>query len=133
MTVAEHNDVFPASVLMEILSANPEELKEDTLINYLQANELLPDYAISILQQVATGTSYRTVMQQQMAEYRHEYTEAAYDIIRSILNDSIVNYTALRSIGIANLVNIFNPELILIGGGLAAATQIGRASCRERV
>ena len=63
MTVAEHNDVFPASVLMEILSANPEELKEDTLINYLQANELLPDYAISILQQVATGTSYRTVMQ----------------------------------------------------------------------
>ena len=96
MTVAEHNDVFPASVLMEILSANPEELKEDTLINYLQANELLPDYAISILQQVATGTSYRTVMQQQMAEYRHEYTEAAYDIIRNILNDSIVNYSTVR-------------------------------------
>ncbi len=129
MTVAEHNDVFPASVLMEILSANPEELKEDTLINYLQANELLPDYAISILQQVATGTSYRTVMQQQMAEYRHEYTEAAYDIIRSILNDSIVNYTALRG-WLGNLEDINADRAIIAtymeeGDSISAFTLAG--------
>jgi len=129
MTVAEHNDVFPASVLMEILSANPEELKEDTLINYLQANELLPDYAISILQQVATGTSYRTVMQQQMAEYRHEYTEAVYDIIRSILNDSIVNYTALRG-WLGNLEDINADHAIIAtymeeGDSISAFTLAG--------
>lgn len=129
MTVAEHNDVFPTSVLMEILSANPEELKEDTLINYLQANELLPDYAISILQQVATGTSYRTVMQQQMAEYRHEYTEAVYDIIRSILNDSIVNYTALRG-WLGNLEDINADHAIIAtymeeGDSISAFTLAG--------
>lgn len=129
MTIAEHNDVFPASVLMEILSANPEELKEDTLINYLQANELLPDYAISILQQVATGTSYRTVMQQQMAEYRHEYTEAVYDIIRSILNDSIVNYAALRG-WLGNLEDINADHAIIAtymeeGDSISAFTLVG--------
>ena len=129
MTVAEHNDVFPTSVLMEILSANPEELKEDTLINYLQANELLPDYAISILQQVATSTSYRTVMQQQMAEYRHEYTEAVYDIIRSILNDSIVNYTALRG-WLGNLEDINADHAIIAtymeeGDSISAFTLAG--------
>lgn len=129
MTVAEHNDVFPASVLMEILSANPEELKEDTLINYMQANELLPDYAIGILQQVATGTSYRTVMQQQMAEYRHEYTEAAYDIIRSILNESIVNYSTLRE-WLGNLEDINADHAIIAtymeeGDSISAFTLAG--------
>ena len=33
-------------------------------------------------------------------------------------------FNTYLSIGIANLVNIFNPELILIGGGLAAAKNI---------
>ena len=129
MTVAERNDVFPVSVLTEILSANPDELKEDTLIDFLQYNELLPEYAISMLQQVATGTSYRTVMQQQMAEYKHEYTEAAYDIIRSILNDSIVNYSALRG-WLSNLEDVNADRAIIAtymeeGDSISAFTLAG--------
>ncbi|MCR5646636.1 MAG: right-handed parallel beta-helix repeat-containing protein [Bacteroidales bacterium] len=96
ITTAERNDIFTIPVLMEILSANPEELKEDTLINYLETKELLPDYAVSILQQVAFGTSYRTAMQQQMGYYRHKFTEAALNIIRSLLSYSVVDYTTLR-------------------------------------
>lgn len=95
-TVANKNDVFPQSVLFEILASNIDELKNDSLIEYLQnMNNPLPNYMISLLHQLANGVTDRTAMESQLARYSQEYRQAAGDIIRSILNDTIIDKTAL--------------------------------------
>lgn len=94
---ADKTDVFTESVLFDILAANPDELKKDTLISYLEnKEEPLPDYMIDLLKQLAEGTTYKTALQQQMASYKHNYTRAAQDIIRSIQSDTVTNNTELR-------------------------------------
>ncbi len=95
---ADKTDVFTESALFDILAANPDELKKDTLISYLEnKEEPLPDYMIDLLEQLAEGTTYKTALQEQMSEYKHNYTRAALDIVRSILNDTIMNDTLLRN------------------------------------
>ncbi len=89
---ADRDDVLPVSVLFEILLSNPDELKNDELIDYMaNKNTPLPDYMIDILHEVASGTSARTVLLSNMARYNHEAHKAAGDIIRSIMNDSIID------------------------------------------
>ena len=89
---ADRDDVLPVSVLFEILLSNPDELKNDELIDYMaNKNTPLPDYMIDILHEVASGTSARTVLLSNMARYSHEAQKAAGDIIRSIMNDSIID------------------------------------------
>ncbi|MDD3132741.1 MAG: T9SS type A sorting domain-containing protein, partial [Bacteroidales bacterium] len=95
---ADKTDVLPDNVIFEIMAANPDELKKEELIRYLEdkANPL-PEYMVSILHQVAEGTTYKTVLEQEMAHYNQMKTRAAYDIIRSNLNDSVTNITELRN------------------------------------
>ena len=96
--VADKTDVFTESALFDILAANPDELKKDTLISYLEnKEEPLPEYMIDILRQLANGITYKTVLQQEMARYNHNYTRAANEIIRSNLNDTVSNYNELRN------------------------------------
>ena len=98
METSDRTDVFPDEVLLDILSANPDELKKDTLIRYLENKEdPLPDYMIEILEQVAQGITYKTVLQNQLAMYNRGKSKASYDIIRSILADTIINMTDLRN------------------------------------
>ena len=93
---ADRNDIFPQSVLFEILSSNLDELKNDTLISYLQNMENpLPDYMISMLRQISNGVTSRTVMESQMAKYCQKFRQAAGDIIRSILSDKYFDKTDL--------------------------------------
>ena len=95
---ANKSDVLPESVIFEIMAANPDELKKEELIKYLEEKDNpLPNYMISILKQVATGTTYKTVLEQQMAHYNQVKTLAAYDIVRSILNDSVTDFNELRN------------------------------------
>jgi hypothetical protein len=95
---ADKTDVLPESVLFEILSANPDELRKETLIEYLENKEQpLPEYMISILKQLAGGITYKTVLKQDMAKYEAEKVKAANDLIRSCLNDSYMDYNYLRS------------------------------------
>ncbi|HAL64645.1 MAG TPA: hypothetical protein DCP10_03625 [Bacteroidales bacterium] len=95
---ADKTDVFTESALFDILAANPDELKKDTLISYLEnKEEPLPEYMIDLLKQLAEGTTYKTALQQQMAGYKHAYTRAAHDIIRSNLNDTVVDNVELRN------------------------------------
>lgn len=96
--VADKSDVFPESVIFEILAANPDELKKDALLEYLEEKENpLPAYMIDILRQVAEGVTYKTVLQQQMAKHNRIKTSAANDMIRSYLNDTIVYLDELRN------------------------------------
>ncbi len=95
---ADKTEVFTESALFDILAANPDELKKDTLLSYLEnKEEPLPAYMIDLLKQLAGGTTYKTALHQQMAEYSHNYSRAAHDIIRSILNDTITDNVELRN------------------------------------
>jgi len=94
---ADKTDVLPDGVLFEILSANPDELRNTDLIEYLEnKEEPLPDYMISILQQMAGGITAKTVIKMEMGRSFTAKTMAAYDIIRSILNDSTYDAADLR-------------------------------------
>jgi len=95
--VADKTSVFTESAIFDILAANPDELKKEDLLKYLEDKENpLPDYMIEILRQLATGETYKTVLEKQMAMYNREKSRAAKDMIRSYLNDTILDYTALR-------------------------------------
>jgi hypothetical protein len=94
---SDRTDVFNDAALFDILAANPDELKKDELINYLeQKEEPLPDYMVNILKQVAIGTTYKTVLEQQMSLYNRNKTRAAHNMIRHIVHDSIVDNNLLR-------------------------------------
>ncbi len=95
---ADKTDVLPESIIFEIMAANPDELKKEELIKYLQDKDNpLPGYMIDILKQVAMGTTYKTVLQRQMAYFNQVKTMAANDIIRSLLNDTILDINELRN------------------------------------
>lgn len=95
---ADKTDVLPESIIFEVMAANPDELKKEELIKYLEDKENpLPAYMIDILKQVANGTTYKTVLQRQMAHYNQKKTRAAHDIVRSILNDTITDFAELRN------------------------------------
>lgn len=95
---ADKTDVLNESALFDILAANPDELKKDTLISYLEnKEEPLPGYMISILKQLANGTTYKTVLQHDMGMHAQRYSKCAYDIIRSNLNESCRNRADLRN------------------------------------
>lgn len=94
---SDRDDVFTESVLFEILLSNPEELKKNSLMDYLRNKpNPLPPYMMNILDQVANGATARTVLQNRMAAYRSAYSRAAGDIIRGILNDTVLDITELR-------------------------------------
>jgi len=105
--VSDRDDVFTESVLFEILLSNPDELKKDSLMYHLRnKTNPLPQYMMNILDQVANGTTARTVMQNRMAAYRGEYTRAAGDIIRSLVNDTVLDITELRG-WLANMKDFY--------------------------
>jgi hypothetical protein len=95
---ADRTDVLPESVIFEVMAANPDELKKEELIKYLEDKDNpLPEYMIDILKQVALGSSYKTVLLRQMAHYGQLKTRAAHNIIRSLLNDTIADNNELRN------------------------------------
>ncbi|MDP2423260.1 MAG: T9SS type A sorting domain-containing protein [Bacteroidales bacterium] len=96
--VSAKTDVFPTSVIFEVLASNPDELKKNDLIEYLEDKQNpLPSYMVDILRQVAEGTTYKTVLQQQLAKHNRDKTRAANDMIRSCLNEEVVDYNFLRN------------------------------------
>jgi hypothetical protein len=90
--------VFPESVLFEILSANPDELKNGDMISFLENKEQpLPEYMINLLKQIAGGVTYKTILKRQLADFHAKKSKAAQDIIRSILSDSVMNMQLYRN------------------------------------
>lgn len=117
IAAADKTDVLPESILFEILLANPDELRKEELINYLENKEHpLPAYMISILRQLAGGVTYKTILQQDMAKYFAGKTQAAYMLIRSCLNDTVSDYDYLRT-WLANLDNL-NADMQIVASYL---------------
>ena len=101
---ADRDDVFTESILFEILASNPDELRKGDIIKYVEDKEHpLPEYMVDILRQLSTGTTTnKTLLLNSMASSRHDYRQAAADMVRSILADSIVDMAELRG-WLANL------------------------------
>ncbi len=96
--VADKTDVFTESVIFDILAANPDELKREELLKYLEEKENpLPGYMIDILRQLATGTTYKTVLHLELSKHNRAKTRAAHDMIRSYLNDTVPDMVQLRN------------------------------------
>jgi hypothetical protein len=118
MAAADKTDVLPESILFEILSANPDELRKEELISHLEnKDQPLPAYMISILRQLAGGVTYKTILQQDMARYFAGKTQAAYMLIRSCLNDTVSDYDYLRT-WLNNLDNL-NADMQIVAAYLA--------------
>lgn len=91
-TTADRTDVFPESVIFEILAANPDELGKEELLSYLENKEdPLPQYMVDILRQMDGEITYKTILQQEMAKHKRIKFLAAYDLIRSNLNQEEVD------------------------------------------
>lgn len=95
---ADRDDVFPEMAQFEILAANPDELKKDTLIRYLENKDNpLPPHMTDLLRVLAEGTTDRTVLMAQMGRMGRDFSLAAADIVRSNLNDSLADPDELRT------------------------------------
>ena len=97
-TAADKYDVLPDPILFQILSANPDELRNKELLNYLsERNPPFPDYMINLLTALASDSTYKTILQRQLAAYQAQRTFDAFSIIRDLVQDSITNMTTLRN------------------------------------
>lgn len=96
--MTDRTDVFSDATIFEILSANPDELRNENLMTYLEEKQNpLPDYMITILKEVASGTSYRTVLESEITKYERIRNSTAQDILRSYLNEEECNYQQIRN------------------------------------
>ena len=112
-TASRRDDVFSSSVLFEILSANPDELKKDTLISYLENKDNpMPQYMTDLLREMANGSTARTALESQMAKSEREYLIAAGDIVRSNLNSEESDHEQLRT-WLANMNDMLSDRLIV--------------------
>lgn len=94
--VADRTDVFPESVQFEIFAANPDEMNYDFL-TYLETKaQPMPQYMVDMLRQISYGSSYKTVLNSQLTTYYSKAIQAAQDLIRSELFDSIPDMNEVR-------------------------------------
>ena len=113
MEASDRTDVLPESVLFEILSANPDELRKTDLMDHLENKQQpLPNYMINILKQMATGVSAKTALIGQKAQAFTTKTKAAQSMIRSIKNEDQLNIQALRN-WLGNMENIAADKQII--------------------
>jgi hypothetical protein len=96
-TAADKTEVLPESVLFEILSANPDELRKADLMDHLENKEQpLPDYMMDILRQVAAGQTAKTVLQNQMSFYHRDKSRLAHQMLVALHYDEMFDYNTYR-------------------------------------
>ncbi len=94
----DRKDILPPTAIFDILKANPDELKTDTLFNYIKAQgNILPDYMLAILRNVANGVTYKTALIKQMRQAKGDYTRICRRIINSIIADEMGTEAQLRA------------------------------------
>jgi hypothetical protein len=103
---ADKYDVLPDAILFEILSANPDELRNEELLTHLaKRTPPFPDYMIELLKTVASGSSYKTTLQKQLSSFNANKTKAVYALLRDMLIDTVPELTNVRN-WLDNLQNI---------------------------
>jgi len=94
---AEQTTIIPETELFDILAANPDELRNKRLIDYLEQKENpLPRYMIDLLKQVALGSSAKTVLIDQMNDFNVQRVHAVQKLLRSALNDTTFDILYIR-------------------------------------
>ena len=95
---ADRTDVLPESIIFEVLSTNPDELKNNELMEYLQTKaEPLPEYMMEVLESLKGNITYKTILQSQMAHNSLEQAKAERALLHNIVHDSISNMQVLRT------------------------------------
>jgi hypothetical protein len=98
ITTADKTDVFPQSVIFEILAANPDELRNEDLMQYLEDKENpLPQYMIDILQQLTGSVTYKTVLKSQMSHHNSLKNHAYKVLLQDMLSDSTSSPSDIRA------------------------------------
>lgn len=94
---ANKTEVLPNSVLLDILAANPDELKKNDFIRFLEnKEEPLPAYMIEILEDLSSGTTYKTALLRQMALQKRTQVVAAKKILNSYINQDEHDLEAIK-------------------------------------
>ncbi|MDD4604547.1 MAG: T9SS type A sorting domain-containing protein [Bacteroidales bacterium] len=105
-TASDKFDVLPDAILLEILSANPDELRDEDLLTYLaNRNPPFPNYMIELLRAIASDTTYKTTLQKQLKSLDADKTKAVYALLRDMLNDTTVELSVVRN-WLDNLQNL---------------------------
>ena len=95
---ADRTDVLPESIIFEVLSTNPDELKDNELMEFLQTkSEPLPEYMMEVLESLKGNITYKTILQSQMAHYSLEQAKAERALLHNLVHDSISNMQMLRT------------------------------------
>ncbi len=98
LTTADKTDVLPQSVIFEILAANPDELRNEDLLQYLENKDNpLPQYMIDILYQLAGNITYKTILKSQLSHYGGLKNRAFKVLLQDKLNDTSVSQADIRA------------------------------------
>lgn len=92
-------DVLPNAVLFDIFKSNPNGYNNDDLLNYLsEKNNPLSGWMIDTLNIARKKTTYRSVLEGQLAFHSAKREQNAYDIIKIILSDTNgINHNLLQT------------------------------------
>jgi len=94
---ANRTDVLPNSVLLDVLAANPDELKKNDFISFLEnKEEPLPNYMIDILRDLSSGSTYKTALLNQMAFQKRRQVISAKKILNSLINTDEQDQVAIK-------------------------------------
>ncbi|MDX9771640.1 MAG: S8 family serine peptidase, partial [Tenuifilaceae bacterium] len=98
VSASDRTDVLPESIIFEVLSANPDELKKKELMEHLETKDNpLPAYMIEILESLTGSVTYKTILQSQMAHYGRMEGRAAGILLRDMLRDSTTTPESIRT------------------------------------
>ena len=95
---ADKTDVLPHTIMFEICIANPEEMRDEEFLDYLETKEdPMPTYMVDDLREGADEDTYKSVLQNEMAGYVRLWGEACNYLIRDIVLDTTgIKYDSLR-------------------------------------
>jgi len=95
---ADKTDVLPHTIMFEICIANPEEMRNIGFLEYLATkSDPMPQYMIDDIRAGANEDTYKSVLQNEMADYAYLWGTACNDLIRDIALDSTgIDYDSLR-------------------------------------
>jgi hypothetical protein len=95
-TVADKVDVFPHAIALEIFMANPDVLKDNRFMRYLDTkSEPMPAYMIDLLLAASDQSTMRAILERNLSYARSTYVEATGKVLRTQLQDPNYNMAKL--------------------------------------